>query len=99
MKKILLHMLFLFFVVNNISSQEFILQKDGFIDSINNSFIVYVIPEKSQNQLYNEVLMSIGRTFISPKDVISKVADKQIVINGNLAKAVYPDNPFQGGWD
>lgn len=67
-------------------SQEkyFELTPDGFVS--NNpekpGYILVEYPEVSQADLYNAVLMAIGDVYVSPEDVVSKVENKQITVNG-----------------
>lgn len=65
--------------------QYFQLTPDGFKTAENTNYLVIEM-DGSASELYNNVLLSIGRRFNSPKDVISSVQNKQISIN-----AIYPN--------
>lgn len=84
MKKVL----FLFLVMFSLHTmaQTFQLTPNGFADSSNieRNFIVKEFKGESQKQLFDRALISIGKNFVSPKDVISKVEYSQITINGIL---------------
>jgi hypothetical protein len=97
MKKLLLSILCLLFYCVN--AQTFTLTSDGFVDSENSSksYVVFEFDGKSQSELYNEVLIAIGKTFVSPNDVVSKVENKQLTINGILKNAV-ARTKVDGGW-
>ena len=84
-----------------IANAQFVLTPNGFVDKNNSEkkFIVFEFEGKTQEQLYNSIIMTAGKTFVSPKDVISKIENKQITLNTIISKCVLADNKFQGGWD
>ena len=81
MKKVLF--IFLVMFSSQIMAQTFQLTPNGFVDSSNieKNFIVKDFNGESQEQLFKKALMSIGKNFVSPKDVISKVEYSQITVN------------------
>lgn len=78
--------LFFFFLMFSLNSmcQTFQLTPEGFTDSANieRNFIIKEYNGKTQEQLFKAALLSVGRIFISPKDVISKVENSQISLYG-----------------
>ena len=58
-------------------SQYFQLTPSGFKTVENTDYLV-IQKDGSASELYNNILLSIGRRFNSPKDVVSLVQDKQI---------------------
>lgn len=52
-------------------------------------FIVMSFPEKSQSELYNAVLKYATTSYVSPQDVISKIENEVITINGVSVDLVY----------
>jgi hypothetical protein len=93
MKKVLF--IFLVMFSSQIMAQTFQLTPNGFVDSSNieKKFIVKNFNGESQEQLFKKALMSIGKNFVSPKDVISKVEYSQITVNCIL-KNVTARHPF-----
>lgn len=86
MKKHLLLIAFCWIaIISNAQQSEkyFKLTHDGF-RSLDDKEYCIVQTEKSAIDMYNEVLLSLGRLANSPKDVISKVENKQIAINAYL---------------
>lgn len=81
MKKICL-LLFLF--IPSMLFAQFKLTIDGFVDEKDTSknYIVYEFEDKSQESLYNSVLMFINKTYRSPKDVINEVKPEMVTISG-----------------
>lgn len=90
MKKTLSFLLFI--ILGTQLSAQFILTPNGFTTHDNKDYIVYNFENKTQTELYNAALMSIGRTFVSPKDVISKVENKQINLVAYIPKGVSRTN-------
>ena len=71
-------------ISNAQQSEKYIkLTPDGFKALDDKEFCI-VQTDKSAIDMYNEVLLSLGRLANSPKDVISKVENKQIAINAYL---------------
>lgn len=71
-------------ISNAQQSEKYIkLTPDGF-KALDDKEYCIVQTEKSAVDMYNEVLLSLGRLANSPKDVISKVENKQIAINAYL---------------
>ena len=68
-------------------SQYFQLTPSGFKTVENTDYLV-IQEDGSASELYNNILLSIGRRFNSPKDVVSLVQDKQISINAILPNIV-----------
>lgn len=62
----------------------FILTPDGFINGKEPSvsYVVLNYPEKKQDELYNAVLKYATTSFVSPQDVISKIENEVITLNG-----------------
>lgn len=74
-------------ISNAQQSEKYIkLTPDGFKALDDKEFCI-VQTDKSAIDMYNEVLLSLGRLANSPKDVISKVENKQIAINAYLLGA------------
>lgn len=90
MRKLTLLLFAILFALQT-NAQTFTLTPNGLMDSDNTdkNYIILSFNGKTQDQLFNDVLISIGKTFISPNDVISKVEGKQITINGVFKNAVF----------
>lgn len=88
MKKIILSFLWILLCNTAIGqvSSYFQLTPDGFRTNEGSTYFVIQQDGCSAADLYNRVLLSVGRQFKSPKDVISTVVNQQISIN-----AIYPD--------
>ena len=88
MKKIILSFLWILLCNTAIGqvSSYFQLTPDGFRTNEGSTYFVIQQDGCSAADLYNRVLLSVGRQFKSPKDVISTVFNQQISIN-----AIYPD--------
>lgn len=85
-------MFFLFVLITNcVNAQTFELTACGFVDSKNvqNDYIVIPFEGKSQMEIFNLALAAIGKTFVSPKDRISKVEYSQINLNGVFQDVTY----------
>lgn len=84
MKKIiLLCMVALIAVTSNAQKADFRLQNDGTFQNIDGSkYIVIAYNNISKSDLYNKVLASISQLYVSPHDVISKVNNELITIDG-----------------
>ncbi len=85
MKKFLFIILAALFYTTTISAQsDFRLQPNGnFLAPDNKSYMVFEYPELSQQQLYEQFLVSISSCYVSPKDVISSVTNESISVNGH----------------
>ena len=65
------------------STVNFKLQSDGTFKTVDgNDFVVIQQEGKSASELYNEVLQSVTLQYNSAKDVVSKVDNSVISING-----------------
>ena len=68
---------------------EFKLQSDGSFKTVDgNEFVVVQKEGKSASELYNEVLQSVTLQYNSAKDVVSKVDNSVISINGIASDCV-----------
>lgn len=89
MKKHLLFILLFHIVTVSYAQQSetyFKLTPDGFRSLDDKEFYI-IQTDKSAIDMYNEVLLALGRLANSPKDVISKVENQQIAINAYLLGA------------
>lgn len=64
----------------------FELTPDGFVNVEDKSNFCIIQTDKKAEDMYNDVLLSLGRLYKSPKDVISTVENKQITINAILTQ-------------
>lgn len=70
-------------------SVKFQLTENGvFIAPDSKEYIVMEYPGESQSDLYNKFLVAITGTYVSPKDVISKVENQMISVNGYKENAL-----------
>ena len=76
------------------AQEHFILTPVGFRNSNDSTmdYTVLYIPGKNQKELYNSALLYFNKTYISPKDVISKAENQSITINGFAANAIHRNN-------
>lgn len=80
-------------------SKIFILTPKGLVNATDTAkdFIVIDAPGKSQSDLYKSALVYFSSTYISPKDVISKVENEVLSINGYQEGVVHENrlaDPF-----
>lgn len=75
-------------------TNKFILTEGGFKNDSDQTkdYIVLEFPGKSQADLFKSVLIFANSSFVSPKDVISKVDNESITINGFAKNAVRRTN-------
>ena len=75
-------------------NNKFVLTSEGFRNDSDQTkdYIVLQFPEKSQADLYKAVLIFANSSFVSAKDVVSKVDNESISINGFAKKAVRRTN-------
>ena len=68
----------------NSQTVNFGIQSDGTFKNVidGKTFVVIERDGKSQSELYSEILIAITRLYNSPKDVISKVENEVISVNG-----------------
>lgn len=66
------------------STATFKLTPNGFVNANDTSkhFIVFDLPGKSQAELYSASLTYMTSNYVSPKDVISKVENEVLTVNG-----------------
>ena len=88
MKKTLLFFLLLLSSSTYAQKREvyFELTPAGFVNAEDKSNFCVVKTDKSAKDMYNEVLLSLGRIYNSPKDIMSTVENKQITINAILTQ-------------
>ena len=85
MKKIVLLLCALFFSFYWADAQKsyFYLQHDGsFITSEGKNYVVVYFPDRTKNELYNQVLINVSSIYVNPNSVISKIENEMISING-----------------
>lgn len=88
MKRFYLFLMLLATVVMHGYAEDFFeLTANGFRTKEGSDYAV-VAMEGSASELYNKMLLSVGRTFNSPKDVISTVPNRQISINAIYSNIV-----------
>ncbi|MDD4190394.1 MAG: DUF4468 domain-containing protein [Mangrovibacterium sp.] len=89
MKKYFLLPLFVLCFAHVINAQ-FVLTSQGFTNDNDpqKDFLVYDFEGKSQNELYTKVLSFVTSTYRSPQDVISKVENEMVTINGIQPKKI-----------
>ncbi len=96
MKKLFLFfILFLFAGISFAQDIDFRIQPDGsFLNyKDNKDYVVIEYPDKTKNELYTNILTSVTKLYNSPKDVISKVENEVISING-----ISSDCVMLSGW-
>lgn len=92
MRKILFLLIILispvcFAQVNN--SVKFNLSENGvFLSQDGKDYITLEYPNESQSDLYNKFLVAITGTYVSPKDVISKIENQMISVHGYKENAL-----------
>lgn len=71
-------------------SNPFLLTPTGFKNTADTSkeFIVLEFPGKSKLDLYKSVELFVNKKYMSPKDVISKVDNEAISVNGFSARSI-----------
>lgn len=72
------------------NTQNFKLTPHGFVNALDTAkdFIVIDAPGKTQQDLYKASLIYFSSTYVSPKDVISKVENEVLTINGYQKNAI-----------
>jgi hypothetical protein len=89
MKKIILSLTLLATTFINCFSQTFKLTSNGFIDASSKEekrYIIVPFEGKTQEQIFTQALIAIGKIFNSPNNVINKVNNCQINIISVLDK-------------
>lgn len=68
---------------SNAQKSSFQLQHNGtFLSPDGKDYIIFPYPEKTKNELYNQLLISISSMYVNPNSVISKVENEMISIRG-----------------
>ena len=73
---------------------QFALTSNGFVNNSDTTknYIVFEFPGKTQAQIYKNCLVYLNSAFNSPKDVLSKVENESIAINGYSQSAIRRTN-------
>lgn len=86
--KVLLTIIGFVFFTQLSFAQYFTLTPDGFVSDDNKAFTVIDVPNKSQKQLYNEVLKGLSSIYNAPKEVLSLNEGQSITISAKDDKAI-----------
>jgi hypothetical protein len=90
MKKLALLSVFIFLTFASFCQLKFELTPKGFVSTTDTSkeYIVIEVSGKSKADLFKKLELYVNKTFVSPKDVISKVDNESITLNGYAERAI-----------